>query len=121
MPNMAFPANALADDGLISPKRLAELLRISSAELAVLLGQSPILINDPAVAKSPGVQARLMEMIEILDRVLAWAGSPQQALAWYETQSLLSLGDQTAEALVKAGRAEALKRHLDRIALGGYT
>jgi hypothetical protein len=33
---------------------------------------------------------------------------------------LPSFGDQTAEALVKEGRAEAVKRHLDRIAVGGY-
>jgi hypothetical protein len=33
---------------------------------------------------------------------------------------LPSFGDQTAEALVKEGRAEAVKRYLDRIAVGGY-
>ena len=31
-----------------------------------------------------------------------------------------SFGDQTAEALVREGRAEVVKRHLDRIAVRGY-
>jgi len=36
------------------------------------------------------------------------------------SQPLPSFGDQTAEALVKEGRSEAVKRYLDRIAVGGY-
>lgn len=43
-----------------------------------------------------------------------------QAFAWYRAQPLPSFGDRTAEDLVKEGRAEAVRRHLARIAAGGY-
>jgi hypothetical protein len=52
--------------------------------------------------------------------VRPWAGSAQQAFAWYRSQPLPSFGDQTAEALVKEGRAASVRRYLDRIAVGGY-
>jgi hypothetical protein len=41
------------------------------------------------------------------------------AFAWYRSQPLPPFGDQTAEDLVKEGRAEAVKTYLNRIALGG--
>jgi hypothetical protein len=59
-------------------------------------------------------------MGEIINRVRGWAGSAQQAFAWYRLQPLPSFGDQTAESVVKEGGAEAIKRHFDRIAVGGY-
>ena len=73
-----------------------------------------------ARATSPATQARLRDVVEILNRVQGWAGSPAQALAWYRSQPLSGFGDRTAEELVKEGRAEAVKRHLGRIAEGGY-
>ncbi|WP_220790214.1 antitoxin Xre/MbcA/ParS toxin-binding domain-containing protein [Gluconacetobacter takamatsuzukensis] len=39
---------------------------------------------------------------------------------WYRSRPVPSFGDQTAEALVREGRAEAVRRYLDRIATGGY-
>jgi hypothetical protein len=59
-------------------------------------------------------------MVEIVKRVLPWAGSVPQAFAWYRAQSLPGFGDRTAEDLVKEGRAEAVKAYLSRIAVGGY-
>ncbi len=63
---------------------------------------------------------RLREVIEILDRVEPWAGGLQQALAWFRGQGIAAFGDQTAEALVRSGRADALRSYLDGIAVGGY-
>ncbi len=59
-------------------------------------------------------------MVEILNRVRPWAGSPLQAFAWYRSQPIPAFGDRTAEALVSEGRAEAVKSYLDGIAVGGY-
>ena len=59
-------------------------------------------------------------LVEIINRVRPWAGSVQQAFAWYRSQPLPSFGDQTAEDLVKQGRAEAVKTYLSRLAVGGY-
>jgi len=118
--DLAFLANTSTDDGLIAADQLSDLLHITRAELAIVLGLSRDSVSKAARVRSPTTQARLRDMVEIINRVRGWAGSPQQAFAWYRSQPLPSFGDQTAEALVKEGRAEAVKRHLDRIAVGGY-
>ena len=66
------------------------------------------------------VQTRMRDMIEIINRAQPWAGSVNQAFAWYRSQPLPSFGDQTAEELVKEGRADAVKAYLSRINEGGY-
>jgi hypothetical protein len=58
---------------------------------------------------------------EILARVVRWTGSLAHAYAWYREQPLPSFGDQTAERLVRAGRADAVRRYLSRIGDGGFT
>ena len=108
------------EGGLIAADRLSGILHITRAELASALGLSRDAVAKTARARAPSTQARMRDMAEILTRVRAWAGSPQQAFAWYRAQPLPSFGDQTAEALVKEGRAEAVKRYLDRITVGGY-
>jgi transcriptional regulator with XRE-family HTH domain len=107
-------------DGLVAADRLSDALHITQAELAVAAGLSRDAVTKRARVGTPATQARLRDIVEILNRVKGWAGSPQQAFAWYRSQPLASFGDQTAEALVKEGRSEAVKRYLDRIAVGGY-
>jgi len=106
--------------GDVAADRLSDLLHITRGELALALGLSRDAVSKKTRALSPTTQSRLRNMVEILNRVRVWAGSPQQAFAWYRSQPLPSFGDQTAEALVKEGRAEDVKRYLDRIAVGGY-
>jgi hypothetical protein len=120
MSDLAFLADTANESGLIAADRLTELLHTTRAELAAALGLSRDSVSKSTRVGSPSTQARLREMVEIINRVRGWAGSPQQAFAWYRSQPLPSFGDQTAEALVKEGRAEAVKRYLDRIAVGGY-
>ncbi len=116
----ALIRQAAGAGGQIAVDRLSDALRITRAELAVAAGLSRDSVAKSARARSAATQARLRDMVEILNRVGPWAGSPQQAFAWYRSQPLPSFGDQTAEALVKEGRAEAVKRHLDRVAVGGF-
>ena len=111
---------ATSGGGLIATERLSALLHITRAELGATAGLSRDAVAKAARARTPTVQARLRDMVGILNRVIPWAGSPNQAFAWYRSQPLPSFGDQTAEALVKEGRAEAVNRYLDRIAVGGY-
>lgn len=106
--------------GLVEMDRLAAAVRVTKTELANLAGLSRDAVSKTARATSPATQARLRDVVEILNRVQGWAGSPAQALAWYRSQPLSGFGDRTAEELVKEGRAEAVKRHLGRIAEGGY-
>jgi hypothetical protein len=115
-----FLSETASESGFVAADRLSALLHITRAELAVAAGLSRDAVAKTARSRTPSTQSRLRDVIEILNRVQPWAGSPQQAFAWYRSQPLPSFGDQTAEGLVKEGRAEAVKRYLDRIAVGGY-
>ncbi len=116
----AFLAEVVAPDGLIALDRLVQELHVTKAEMAVASGLSRDAVAKSARLRSRATQARLRDVVEIINRVLPWAGSVHQAFAWYRAQPLPSFGDQTAEDLVKEGRAEAVKRHLSRIAVGGH-
>jgi hypothetical protein len=41
-------------------------------------------------------------------------------MAWYRAEPIPAFGGRTAEALVKAGEAAAVRDYLDHIAAGGY-
>lgn len=106
--------------GVVGTDRLVDRLGITKVQLAIACGLSRDAISKSARLHSPATQTRLRDVVEILNRVQGWAGSPMMALAWYRSQPLPGFGDRTAEDLVKEGRAEAVKRHLSRIAVGGY-
>ncbi|WP_158915830.1 antitoxin Xre/MbcA/ParS toxin-binding domain-containing protein [Caulobacter sp. S45] len=120
MPEASFLSETFGTSGDIAADRLSMLLHITRGELALTLGLSRDAVSKTARLGRPATQARLRDMVEILNRVRPWAGSPQQAFAWYRSQPLPSFGDRTAEALVREGRAAAVRRYLDRIAVGGY-
>ncbi len=111
---------ALEASGAVRTDRLTDRLGITKSQLAIAFGLSRDAVSKSARLHSPATQARLRDVVEILNRIQGWAGSPMMALAWYRSQPLPGLGDRTAEDLVKEGRAEAVKRHLSRIAAGGY-
>jgi len=71
---------------------------------------------------APSFKARRhsKEMRDIISQIAGWAGGEEQALAWFSTQPISAFGDQTAEAMVKAGKASAVRDYLDGIALGGF-
>jgi hypothetical protein len=112
--------DVIRGDGTVETTRLSETLRVTKTELAAAAGLSRDAVSKSARLNAPSTQSRLRDMIEIINRVLPWAGSVPQAFAWYRAQPLPSFGDQTAEDLVKEGRAEAVKAYLSRIAVGGY-
>lgn len=107
-------------DGLVSPKTVTSILDVTQPQLAQTAGLSRDAVSKQARIRSPATQRRLRDMVEIVARVAAWAGGTQQALAWYRATPIPALGDQTAEAMVKAGHAAAVRAYLDGIAAGGY-
>jgi hypothetical protein len=60
------------------------------------------------------------EAAKIIRRVTPWAGSSDQASAWYRSQPIPAFGNRTAEALVRDGKASVVHEYLDSIALGGF-
>lgn len=120
MSDTSFLSETAGQAGFVAADRLSDMLHITRAELAAAVGLSRDAVTKTARVSAHATQARLRDIVEILNRVRPWAGSPQQAFAWYRSQPIPSFGDQTAESLVKEGRAEAVKRYLDRITVGGY-
>jgi hypothetical protein len=110
----------ITPDGLVSPKAVTDLLAVTQPQLAEAAGLSRDAVSKQARIRSPATQRRLRDMVEIVARVAPWAGGTQQALAWYRATPIPALGDQTAEAMVKAGHAAAVRTYLDGIAAGGY-
>jgi len=118
--NPEFLSHSLGPDGTVAVDQLVKDLHITKAELAAASGLSRDAVSKTARLKSRRTQKRLGEVVEIINRVLPWTGSVQAAFAWYRSQPLPGFGDQTAEDLVKAGRGEAVRQYLSRIAVGGY-
>ena len=115
-----FLANVIDRQGLIEPGRLSEILRVTKGELASASGLSREAVSKATRLGAPATQTRLREVAEIINRVLPWCGSVPQAFAWYRSQPLPAFGDQTAENLVRQGRAGHVLDYLGGIALGGY-
>lgn len=107
-------------EGRLDAGDVATWFGVSSGQLAETLGLAPETLRRRARAAAPRSQARLREMLEIVGRVSEMAGGPIQALAWYRAQPLPAFGGRTAEALVKDGKAAAVREHLDAITLGGF-
>lgn len=113
-------STAFVADGTVAIDSLTDQFHITRKELALATGLSRDAVSKRDRLRSDATQKRLRDVIEIINRVLPWAGTVQQAFAWYRSQPLPSFGDVTAEDMVKAGRAEDVKVYLSRIAAGGY-
>jgi hypothetical protein len=110
----------MSAEGMIEPDEMAAALRITKGELAQAAGLSRDAVSKTARLRAPATQTRLREVIQVINRVRSWCGSDQQAFAWYRSQAIPAFGDQTAEALVREGRAAHVMSYLEGIALGGY-
>ena len=100
--------------------RLADLFRMSKAQLAETVGLPLATVTKSDRMKAPKAQGRMTEMLEIIARIKDWAGSEAQAMAWYRSQPIPALDGRTAESLVKSGDAGAVRDYLDHMALGGF-
>ena len=116
------PLAVLALDklGRVDLDLVTRAFHITKGQLAETVGLAPSTLQKAARRDAPKTQARVTEALEILGRIEAWAGGRPQALAWYRAQPIAALDGRTAEALVKSGKAAAVREYLDHIALGGF-
>ena len=105
---------------IIQIDAVADEFGMSKSQLASTAGLATETLQKAARSRAPKTQARIREMLEIVDRISGWAGGPQQAMAWYRAQPIPAFGERTAEALVKEGRAAEVRDYLDHVALGGF-
>jgi DNA-binding phage protein len=100
--------------------RVAEAFGMSKSQLASTLGLSRESLYKAKRAEAEKTQTRVREMLEVIVRVVPWAGGQQQAMAWYRAQPIAAFGDRTAEALVKEGKASVVRDYLDFVAQGNF-
>jgi len=106
--------------GVIDVDRVADTFRMSKGQLAQTAGLGLASVSKADRRVAPKAQTRVTEMLEIISRVRGWAGGEAQAMAWYRSQPIPALDGRTPEALVKDGRAGAVREYLDHVALGGF-
>ncbi len=107
-------------NGQVSVDRVAERFGMSKSQLAETIGLKRETVYRAARLEAPKTQARATEMLEIIGRVVDWAGGEKQAMAWYRAEPIAAFGGRTAEALVKEGKAAAVRDFLDHVATGGF-
>ena len=118
--NGALIAHLTDGAGHILVDRVVESFGMSKTQLAETAGIASESLFKSTRNRSRKTQSRLREMLEIVGRVEGWAGGQQQAMSWYRAQPIPAFGGRTAEALVKEGRAVAVRDYLDHVALGGF-
>lgn len=106
--------------GRIAVNQLADGFGMSKTQLAETAGLARETLYRTERSHAQRAQGRLREMLEIISRVSDWAGGKEQAMAWYRAQPLPAFGGRTAEALVKDGKAAAVRDYLDHMAVGGF-
>lgn len=121
MPPAAGPVAKFMDKkGSVDVDRVAEAFRMSKGQLADTAGLATATLSKSDRRTGKKAQNRMTEMLEIISRIGDWAGGEAQAMAWYRSQPIPALDGRTPEALVKAGRAAAVRDYLDHLALGGF-
>ena len=108
----------VTDGDLISPRRMAERLRVPMTKLSKLAH-----VNRNALADQPAsmkVQAKLGEIAQVIAKASELTGDDSRAIIWFKHQPITGYG-MTAERLVEIGRADLVLEHLERIDEGVYS
>ena len=108
------------EDQVFSPTLVADALRTTKTEIAGTLGLGKDAFTRASRVRARKTQARLRQMLEILNRVESATGSPLAAYAWFRGEPLPGFGGATPDLLVRDGRAADVHAYLDRIMAGGY-
>lgn len=108
----------IRDHDMITPRRMAERLRLPMSRLAKLAH-----VNRNTMAarpESPAVQAKLGEIARIIARAAELAGDEGRAIIWFKHQPIIGFG-KTPEELVEMGRADLVMEDLEREVEGVYS
>lgn len=116
----SFVMRFMDTGGIVDVDRVADAFHMSKGQLAETAGLGAATVSKADRRTSPRAQTRMTEMLEIISRIREWAGGEAQAMAWYRSQPIPALDGRTPEALVKSGKAGAVRDYLDHLALGGF-
>ncbi len=104
-----------AEDGFFAPRKIAEALRTTSAEVARTAGLGRDAVQRKGRVRSDKTQRRLREMVEIINTVEPRFGSALMAYAWYRSEPLPGFSGQTAMQLVRSGRTDEVLDYVDAV------
>ncbi len=110
----------LTENGVFSPRLIADALRTHRYEIAGTLGVKNEALTRATRIESKKVQTLLRGMLEILARVEMRTGSLVVAYAWYRGIPIPGFGGMTADRLVRDGKIAFVRAYLDEIDDGGY-
>ncbi|WP_117190179.1 antitoxin Xre/MbcA/ParS toxin-binding domain-containing protein [Rhizobium terrae] len=109
-----------ADHGLFAPRKIADVFRTTSEEIARTAGLGKDAIQRKDRIRSDKTQRRLREMVEIVNKAEPRFGSALIAYAWYRSEPLSGFSGQTAMQLVRDGRADEVLDYIDAVDAGVY-
>lgn len=118
--DVTFVTGFMTQAGVVDVDRVADAFRMSKGQLAQTAGLGLASVSKADRRVAPKAQTRVTEMLEIIGLVRDWAGGEAQAMAWYRSQPIPALDGRTPEAIVKNGKAHAVREYLDHLALGGF-
>ena len=107
-----------AEGGLFAPRKIADVLRTSSDDVARTLGLGRDALQRKDRVGSDKTQRRLREMIDLLNKVEPRFGSALIAYAWYRSEPLAGFSGQSAMQLVRDGRAHEVLDYIDAVDAG---
>jgi len=109
--NVAIKATELFENYHLTRERLAELANIPLQTLS----------RPKRLEKSIKAQNQLRDLGIILHRVEPWAGSADQAYAWFVGEPIPAFGDRTPKQVFgDQDGPTIINRYLDIVANGGY-
>jgi hypothetical protein len=107
-----------AENGFFVPRRIADVLRTTSEEVARTAGLGKDAVQRKERVRSDRTQRRLREVVEILNKVEPRFGSALLAYAWFRSEPLAGFSGQTAMQLVRSGRADEVLDYVDAVDAG---
>lgn len=112
--------HAYADEGFLTPSKIADVFRTTSEEVARTVGLGRDAVQRKERVRSDRTQRRLREMVEIVNKVEPRFGSAMMAYAWYRSEPLAGFSGQTAMQLVRDGRGDEVLDYIDAVDAGVY-
>lgn len=66
------------------------------------------------------MRSQMGEMLDLAESIRDWAGGSAQAWIWLRTVPISAFGGRTAEALIEAGHASAVRDYIAHLETGGH-
>lgn len=109
-----------AESGQFEPRKIAEVLRTSSEEIASTVGLSKDALQRRTRINSDKTQRRLRELVEVLNKVQPRFGSDLIPYAWFRSEPLAGFDGRTAMQLLQEGKGEQVLDYIDAVDAGVF-